>query len=233
MARARIALTAAYVLTARPYQDSSLLVEIFSRDHGRVGLVARGARGPRSRYRALLQPLQPLLLSWTEAGGLGTLTGAEADGPAHALGGEPVFYAWYLNELLLKLLQRHDPHPALYEAYARSLAGLCGARAEAQLRYFELDLLAELGYALWWPEDLQPGAHYRFDPEHGPQAAPAGADSYPAEILQALAERRLEQPAQLTAARRLLREALRVQLQGRELQTPRLLRALRARAGRS
>lgn len=232
MTRARIALTPGHVLSTRPYQDSSLLLEIFSRDHGRVGLVARGARGPRSRYRALLQPLQPLLLAWTEAGGLGTLTGAEADGAPCVLPGESVFYAWYVNELLLKLVQRHDPHPALYEPYTRTLAGLGGPQAEALLRYFELDLLAELGYALWWPEELVPGAHYHFDPEHGPRPAAPGEGTYAAEILLALAARRLQGAAELAAARRLLRQALQVQLQGRELETPRLLRALRARAGR-
>ncbi len=155
--RTRIEFEPAYLLVQRPYRETSQLLEAFSAGHGRLGLVARGARGPRSRLRGLLQPFTPLLLSWTESGELGTLTGAESGGAAPTLLGERVFHGWYLNELLiLKLLQRHDAHPRLYQDYVAALGELGGKQAEAALRIFEKRLLIELGYAL--PLDEGAGA---------------------------------------------------------------------------
>ncbi|MBV8063410.1 MAG: DNA repair protein RecO [Nevskia sp.] len=228
--RQRIEFEPAWLLTQRPYRESSLLLEAFSPGHGRVGLVARGARGPRSKLRGVLQLFTPLLLSWTEAGELGTLTAAEAAGAAVPLAGERVFHGWYLNELLLRLTERHDAHPGLYRDYAAALARLPGADGEAALRIFEKRLLAETGYALPLPERLEPDRRYRFDLERG--ASPAGAadpDSYAAATLLGLRDERLETREALREARKLLRAALRRQLGGRELETPRLLRQLRAR----
>src|SRR3546814_20495683 len=116
--RTRVVLEPAYLLNRRLYQDSSLLLEAYTRNHGRVGLVARGARGPKSKLRGVLQTFSPLLLSWSTTGELGTLTGAEAAGPPLLLSGERIFHGWYLHELLMRLLPRQDPHPALFEAYA-------------------------------------------------------------------------------------------------------------------
>ncbi|HWY24752.1 MAG TPA: DNA repair protein RecO [Nevskia sp.] len=228
--RQRIEFEPAWLLAQRPYRESSQLLEIFTREHGRVGLVARGARGPRSKLRGVVQLFTPLLLSWSEAGELGTLIAAEAAGPAVELAGERVFHGWYLNELLLKLTERHDPHPGLYGDYGAALGRLPGPEGEAALRIFEKHLLAEMGYALPLPDALEPGRRYRFDPERG--AYPAGAsdqDSYAAASLLALQEERLETREALREARKLLRAALRHQLGGRELETPRLLRELRAR----
>src|ERR1700741_5250622 len=99
MTRERIQLERGYVLARRPVRDTSLLIEAFTEQHGRVGLVARGVRGAKSAKSALLQPLRPLLLSWVESGELGTLTGVEADGPAWLLPGERLICGWYVNEL--------------------------------------------------------------------------------------------------------------------------------------
>jgi DNA repair protein RecO (recombination protein O) len=230
--RQRIEFQPAYLLAHRPYRESSLLLEAYTREHGRVGVVARGARGPRSKLRGVLQLFSPLLLSWSESGELGTLIGAEPDGAAVTLAGERVFHGWYLNELLLKLTERHDPHPRLYRDYARALAGLPGGGGEAALRIFEKRMLAELGYALPLSEDLEPQRRYRFDLERGAQPAAASgsaADSYAGASLVALAQERLETREALRDARKLLRAALQRQLAGRELETPRLLRALRAK----
>jgi DNA repair protein RecO (recombination protein O) len=225
--RQRIEFEPAWLLAQRPYRETSLLLEVFSRGHGRVGLVARGARGPRSKLRGLLQLFTPLLLSWTESGELGTLAAAEAAGPAVALEGERVFHGWYLNELLLRLTERHDPHPGLHQDYGRALGWLPGAQGEAALRVFEKRLLAEMGYGLPLPEDLEPG-RYCFDPERGAVPAARGdSQTYAAETLLALQRERLETAEALREARTLLREALRRQLGGRELETPRLLRELR------
>ena len=226
--RTRIEFEPAYLLVQRPYRESSQLLEIFTRSHGRVGLVARGARGPRSKLRGVLQLFTPLLLSWSESGELGTLIAAESDGATARLVGEQVFLGWYVNELLLKLTERHDPHPRLYRAYIMALAELPGSGGEAALRIFEKRLLAEMGYALPLTTQLDPQQRYRFDPEQGPKpATTADGDSYAGASLIALAEERLETREVLRDARKLLRAAVQRQLAGRELETPRLLRALR------
>lgn len=232
MQRRRFDFEPAYVLASRSYRETSVLLEVFSSNHGRTGLVARGARGPKSRLRGLLQPFTPLLLSWTETGELGSLAAAEADGPAVALVGEAVFYGWYVNELLLKLLQRHDPHPALYLDYRAVLPPLATERAEPALRNFELRLLAELGYGLDLDQDFEPAAAYRYDFEAGPQKAlPGDLAAFGGASLIALRDNRLigADAGVQRDARRLMRAALRRQLGGRELETPRLLRALRER----
>ncbi len=226
--RARIEFEPAYLLAQRPYRESSQLLEIFTRNHGRVGLVARGARGPRSKLRGVLQMFTPLLLSWSESGELGTLIAAEADGATAELSGERVFHGWYINELLLKLTGRHDPHPWLYRDYIMTLAELPGTGSEAALRIFEKHLLSEMGYALPLTTELEPQQRYHFDPEQGPRpVSGADVDSYAGASLIALAEERLETREALRDARKLLRAALQRQLAGRELETPRLLRALR------
>ncbi len=129
----RVSLQPAYVLHHRPYRDSSLLLEIFTPDHGRVGLVARGARSPKSRLYGVLQPFQPLLISWVGRGELATLSGAEANGPPQRLQGKSVISGFYINELLLRLLHRHDPHAALFDGYARTLPLLAQAVAPGVL----------------------------------------------------------------------------------------------------
>lgn len=230
--RTRVEFEPAFLLQQRPYRESSQLLEVFSGGHGRVGLVARGARGARSRLRGVLQPFAPLLLSWSESGELGTLVAAESAGPAAVLTGERIFHGWYLNELLLKLTERHDPHPQLYRDYAAALSLLPGEQGEAALRIFEKRLLAEIGYGLPLGGELEPRRRYRYDLEQGPRPAPdsgrdAGHDLYWGASLIALEQERLDSREALLDARKLLRAALQRQLGGRALETPRLLRALR------
>lgn len=234
MSRSRVLLEPAWVLKASPYGDSSLLVEAFSRAHGRVGLVARGARSAKSRPRVLLQGFRPLLLSWNESGDLGTLTGIEPDGAAQAFGGEAVFSAWYLNELLLRLLQRHDAHPALFDAYGEALTALA-EQGERALRRFELQLLADLGFGLDLPADLEADRRYRYHAGEGPIPVDPGIgdeDGYPGSMLMALRDDRLRDPADLRLARQLLREALAAHLGGKPLNTAVMLRELRRGPGR-
>lgn len=230
MTRLRVQLEPAWVLRASAYGDTSQLVEALTQHHGRVGLVARGARAARSKLRGLLQPFHPLLLSWTESGDLGTLTGAEAAGAAVALPGETVFSGWYLNELLLRLLQRHDAHAEIFEAYGRALSKLVGA-TEAALRGFELRLLAELGFGLDLPEDLDAGLNYRYASGQG--AVPVAADfaaAVPGSALIALRDEQLQRPEDLRVARRLLSGALAEHLGDRPLATATMLRDLRRRS---
>jgi DNA repair protein RecO (recombination protein O) len=166
---------AAFVLHTYPYRETSVIVEALTEEHGRVALVARGAKRPRSELRGVLQAFQPLTLSWAGAAELKTLVRAEWRGGMPLPGGAALLCGFYLNELLLKLLPREDPHPLLWTAYASALHALTGdARPAAQsatLRRFEVRLLAELGYALALTHDVDSGApvdaaqryHYAFD----------------------------------------------------------------------
>ena len=145
----RIDLEPAFVLHARPWREASLIVEAFSRVHGRLGLVVRGARRPKSRIHGLLQPFIPLLLSWRGRGELATLTGVEAEGGALPLAGSAAIVGFYLNELLLRFVHRHDPEPRLFDHYRATLGRVaCEDDPEPALRIFEKRLLEAAGYAL-------------------------------------------------------------------------------------
>lgn len=229
----RADLTPAYVLHTRPYRETSMLVEVFAREHGRVGLVARGARSGRSRLRGVLRPFLPLLVSWTGRGELGTLTGAEADGRARLAGGAMLAGGFYLNELLIRLLARHDPHAALYDAYDRTLWRMAApASAEPALRLFEKHLLAELGYALVLEREaggapVRADRWYHYHLENGPVAVERPAEgmlSVRGATLLAMAREDFSDPRVLTEAKRLNRAALSRYLGGRALRSRELWR---------
>lgn len=224
----RVQLEPAWVLTVRPYRETSALVELFGQRHGRLGVVARGVRSGRARQRGLLQPFQPLLVSFSDRGELGTLGAVEAAGAPVLLRGEAVFSGWYLNELVLRLVPRRDPHPRLFEDYGLALAELAGERGGAALRVFEKRLLTELGYGLQLPEPVEPDGWYRWDAEQGLRLAEPGPASYRGASLQALADESLDTPESLRDARRLMRAALLPHLGDRKLRTPEMLRTLRA-----
>jgi DNA repair protein RecO (recombination protein O) len=138
----------AFVLHTYPYLETSLIVEAFTERAGRVAMVARGAKRPRSELRGVLQAFQPLALWWAGTAELKTLVKAEWRGGLPLPGGAALLCGFYLNELLLKLLARHDAHAALFDAYAQTLPALGAAddlRAQAALRAFELVLLRETG----------------------------------------------------------------------------------------
>lgn len=167
----------AFVLHSYPFRETSLVVEAFSHNCGRVGLVAKGARRPKSSLRGLLLAFQPLLLSWSGKTELRTLTGAEWQGGQPPLSGLALVCGFYLNELLLKFLARDDPHEHLYEYYQDCLRTLSqGRELPAVLRRFELRLLAELGYGLLLDREADSGAAVRPDqtyvyvPERGAMA---------------------------------------------------------------
>lgn len=221
-----VLLQPAYLLHRRPYRDTSLLLECFSRDHGRVGLVARGGR---SRLAGVLQPFTPLLLSWSGGGELKTLTGVEPDGYADPLRGAALAAGFYLNELLLRGCARLDGHPPVYAAYGRALAALRGPAIEPALRRFERDLLAGLGYGLLLTHDARGGAimpdgRYHYRPEHG--AVPAADGDLSGAALLALQHDTLDDPAHWPALKRLLRSQLRWHFGDRPLKSRALYHAL-------
>lgn len=173
---------AGYVLHTYPYKETSLIAELFTRRFGRVAVLARGARRPRSAMRGVLLSFHPLRLSWSTSAELGNLIAAEWAGALRHLAGQGLMCGFYLNELMLRLLPRDDPHEALFDAYAEALRELSeGSLHPAVLRGFEKRLLAELGYAPLLDRDaasrpIDPDALYMYEPERGPSPV-AGAHS--------------------------------------------------------
>lgn len=166
-----------YVLHSYPYQETSLIVEVFTREFGRVAMVAKGAKRPHSALRSVLMPFHGLTLDWSGRAELKTMRTAEWRGAFRLLSGRALICGFYLNELLLKLLHRDDPHDALFDAYEQTLRALLdGADHAVVLRYFEKRLLSELGYALILDRDAETGqllqAHrrYQYRVDHGPVA---------------------------------------------------------------
>ena len=239
-ATGRIRLQPAFVLRQQPYRDSSEILEILTVDHGRMGVVARGSRGPRSRLRGLLRPFSPLLMSMSLRGDLATLTGAEMAGRAVPLGGEALFGGYYLNELILRLTHRHDPCPTIFDAYQDALAGMAGDDTDLApaLRRFEKRLLDALGYGLQLEfeagtgDPIQPGQWYEYRVDSGPRLLDASRQArlgVHGETLLALADDRLDSQPGLQEAQRLLRACLDAQLGGRPLKTREVLLAMKRR----
>ena len=145
----------AYVLHSRPYRETSLLVDIFSRDFGLVPTVAKGIRGKKGGRRATLQPFRRLRCAWTGKGELVNLIKFENEGLAFEYAKEVLYSGFYLNELLMRLLHRYDPHELLFDAYAQVLKNLQEPETlEVNLREFEFLLLNELGYGIDFSWDI-------------------------------------------------------------------------------
>ncbi len=170
----RVSLQQAYVLHRRAYRETSFLVDIMTPDFGRLTVLARGVRKARSQAQGLLQPFIPLLVSWSGKGELMTLHDVEINGEAKTLRGECLFAGFYLNELLMCLLQKWDSHSGIFSAYEKAVSALrTGVLEEKTLRIFEKYLLEELGYGLLPRKDtlalntLLPDRYYQLVPEQG------------------------------------------------------------------
>ncbi|WP_186059079.1 DNA repair protein RecO [Burkholderia gladioli] len=172
-----------FVLHSYPYRETSLIIDVLTRDHGRVALVAKGAKRPHSALRGVLQTFQPLSLSWSGKSEMRTLTGAEWVGGMLPLGGDALLCGFYVNELLVKFCAREDPFPPLFQHYLVTLARLAHDEPAVQvLRSFERMLLRETGYARALNRTtarraVQPEGRYVFDPERGVREA---SDELPA-----------------------------------------------------
>ncbi|MGH8223178.1 MAG: DNA repair protein RecO [Woeseiaceae bacterium] len=226
----------AWLLHHRPFRDSSRILEVLSREHGRLSLVARGSRSAGSRLKGILRPFMPLELSWVMRSELGTLTGAEVHGAPVTLRGDALLAAYYLNELLLNLLHRHDPQPEVFDAYAATMRSLArDGNVAARLREFELALLRILGYELNLDRDaesretLVAEEHYEYRIEQGPvrTARTRGGLVFSGEVLAAIGARSFDRPEVLLGAGRLLKRVIAFHLDGRELKTRKVLRELR------
>ena len=182
-ARHKIEQQPAFVLHSHPWRETSLIVEFFSRDYGRLPLVAKGARRPTSAFRGSLLSFQPVLADWSGRGEVRTLVRVEWQGGLPLLAGRALLCGYYINELLLRLLAREDAHPKLFEHYAEALAALAaGSRLDRTLRRFEFALLRELGYQPQLEVEADSGeaviaaGSYVFIIEHGIVAAGDGGD---------------------------------------------------------
>ena len=238
----RVQLEPAYLLHHQPWRESSRILELLTRSHGRVSVFARAARRGSSALPATLQPFAEVLVSWSGRGEAGQLTGAERASPPAALAGERLMSGFYVNELLLRLLPRHDPHPALYVDYSAVIARLSDPSQDPAraLRLFEKRLLEELGWGLELLHDaatgesIEPRRAYRYRLDGGAEAIDGvaeGALVFDGASLLALARGQLDDPGSLADARRLLRAALDQCLEGRPLRTREVMRAMRVHGG--
>ncbi|MFO1467128.1 MAG: DNA repair protein RecO [Steroidobacteraceae bacterium] len=231
----RVWLTPAFVLHQHAWRDSSRIVEIFSREHGRLSLFARGARSPKSALRATLRPFQSLLMSWSSRSEAGQLTAAEVAGEFTQLPSPHLMSGFYLNELLLKLTERFDPHPAVFDGYVEALEALRTGREEPALRRFEKRLLEELGYGADFTltgagEPVQAQAHYQVRPQRPITRCEAGAaDAISGRSLIELAQESFDNGATLRDAKKILRAAIEACLDGRTLGSRDIMRSLHAR----
>src|SRR6185312_1125776 len=231
----RVTAQPAYILHARAWRETSLLLEAFTRDHGRVGLVARGVRSARARLpRSALEPLQVLQMDWSGRGELQTLTAAEPVRNPPVLRGDALMSAMYVNELMVRLTARDDPHPELFQRYAGLLDELAVTRSLAwSLRRFERDLLAATGYALQLETEAETGALiepaqvYDYVHEVGPIAATgaggSGARVRGSALLALAADATPPDAEDIAALRRLMRSLIGAHVGERGLQSWRVL----------
>ena len=230
----RAALHPCYILHQRPYRETSLILEILSREYGKLALVAKGVKKGRRNQRALMQPNQKLNLAWVARGEMGTLTDIEAIGTNLNLKGSNLLAAYYINELLLRLLHSHEPHCELFDAYDSALRKLsAGTNEQPILRVFEKQLLESLGYGLVLDHDVISGepinssSIYFYQLDSGPAASPESRDdkiSISGTTLIALARNNIVEEQQLKEAKRLTRQVLKTHLGNRPLASRELFR---------
>jgi DNA repair protein RecO (recombination protein O) len=226
----------AYILHKRPYRETSQILEVFSRNHGRLPLMSKGSRGPRSRSSGLLQPFRPLLLSWYGRGEMPSLRTVDvADVRPPELGGNALLSAMYLNELLMILLHRCDVHEVLFSEYHETLYALTRApMLEVVLRYFEKKMLEQLGFGLNLVHDADSGEaikadrYYAYHFEHGPvQCQPDQRRQNPilsGRSLLAFNADQLESADDIADVKRLMRYVINSHLGPRKLKSRELFR---------
>jgi DNA repair protein RecO (recombination protein O) len=226
----------AFVIHSYPFRETSLIIDVFSRRHGRLAIVARGARRPRSAVRGVLMNFQPLLLNWFGKGEVRTLHSAEWQGGQPYLQGTALMCGFYLNELLLNLLARDDPHDHLFDYYRATLHRLAHETDHAAtLRCFEKHLLQELGYALTLEREagsgkaIQAELCYRYAVEHG--AVPDDGDvrigvPVSGKTLLDMAQDDYADPVTAQQSKQLMRVLLNHHLGGKILHTRELIKDL-------
>jgi len=215
----------AFVLHSYAYKESSLIVDLFTYDNGRMAAMAKGAKRPASNLRGALLSLQPVEVVFSGRGEVKTLTQAQWLPGQPWLTGRALMCGMYLNELLIKLLPREDPHPQLFESYAATLMTLAASEEHsAILREFEVSLLTEMGYGLELERDVRSGRPldaatlYRYDPMAGPAEQGIGSLVSGSALL-ALARGRFENHAVAAEARDFVRSIINFHLERRTVRS--------------
>lgn len=209
----------AYILHYRSYRETSMLLDVFSRDYGRVGLVAKGAKQKRNGTSLLLQPYQRLSISWSGKGELMTLNQVEMDRSAYVLEQDRLISAFYINELVIRLLHQHEAHPELFEVYDATLGDLAARENDQQavIRIFEKRLLQSLGYGLVLDRDVETGVpidddkNYYYLAERGPTTSVPKDNDYvhiSGTTLRSLAQEKLTGRNVLDESKKLMRYIL-------------------------
>lgn len=226
--REEVLLESGFVLHHRPYRNTSLIVDCLTAQYGRQALVAQGARRAQARQRSDLQPFRRVRLSWIRRGEMGRLTHVESEMLPFELGGDGLLAAYYINELLLRLVHRGDQNETILNCYSSCLERLAESKQVARaVRSFELDLLEALGFGIDLERDcrtgqaIEPGRQYVFELEGGVTASEldVAMTLYSGEHLISLRSRELNDPASLGSAKRLLTEILKSHLGDRPLKT--------------
>lgn len=225
----------AFVLHSYPFRETSLILDVFSRSHGRLAIVARGARRPKSNLRGLLMNFQPVLLSWFGKGEVRTLHSAQWQGGQPYLQGRALMCGFYLNELMINMLARDDAHVALFDYYRATLYRLAHETDHAAtLRCFEKHLLQELGYALVLEREagsdvpLRAEAAYRYALDHGPVPDDGGSHGVPVsgKTLLDMAADDYRDAVTAQQSKQLMRVLLNHHLGGKALHTRELIKEL-------
>jgi DNA repair protein RecO (recombination protein O) len=231
MSEAAVYLQPAFILQERKYRETSLLIDVLTHDFGRISLLAKGIRKAKSRFLGLLQPFIPLNVSFTGKAELKLLTDAEISQSYLELSGLALYCGFYVNELVIHFLHKHDPHPEVFGYYRDCLSRLAtGMGLEAALRDFELHLLECAGYGLQLEKDylnnqpVEPGKKYRIDTELGPTEAADGP--YSGKTLRAIQSGELDDPTVLSEAKNLMRTVIDAHLQGKPLKSRAIINTL-------
>lgn len=217
-----------FVLHRRPYSESSLILDVFSEEYGRLSIISKGARSKRSNLKGVLQAFTPLLMKWSGKGSMRTLRQAESISLAIPLTGINLYSAMYINELVVRVIEQETPYPALFLDYLTALTELAQTKnPEPALRRFELALLSSLGYGVDFlhcagsGEMVSPEMTYRYREQKGFMASIRHDPlmSFKGDELIAISERRFITPEQLKAAKRFTRIALKPYLGGKPLKS--------------
>jgi DNA repair protein RecO (recombination protein O) len=215
----------AYILHQQHYRESSLIIDVLTRDLGRISLIAKGVRVPKSKTAGVLRPFAALSLSFIGKTGLKTLTNAEIIGLPYELPGLALYCGFYVNELVCSFLHQYDPHPEVFQDYQECLTGLAqgGSSCEAALRVFELNLMDNIGYGVHLGYDsrheqpIDPNKKYVCTKESGLVEDSGGQFSGTA--LQAMEQRQFDNPQVLSEAKILMRTIIDGHLQGKQLKS--------------
>jgi DNA repair protein RecO (recombination protein O) len=215
-----------FILRQKKYRETSLIIDVLTRDFGRISLLARGVRTGKSKTAAALQSFTPLTLSYTGGGELKILTDVNDAQFSLELKGLALYCGFYINELIIYFLHQYDPHPELFFDYNSCLVQLAdadGQQIQMALRLFELNLIEKIGYGLQLEYDFQnglpinPKKNYAFDVEQG---AYEDSNGYlTGHTLQALSIKSLSNQQVLLEAKRLMRDVIDFHLQGRPLKS--------------